>query len=340
MLDSRYRATLVATVMGVFPRMESCRTFVDSVRADAWNATVPPTVPYADAVSALVVAADGQGWLRVFVERLSKKFEQRTELSDVLAEIDRAATPKTDANPFEEVLLEGGRPFVNRKPLRAHLVDLLSRQGASVLRVDGEPQTGKSYSYYLINHVAPARGFEVHKFKMSSLPTPDELAFDILDRIGVDASIPPLGQESAERWAEKIANALQRAIRESGTARLFVFDDFSTTPLPEGTQSLIVRLATYADEELHPFLRVVLVRFPGTLPPEVEDITPLDIAQPFTPTDEVAVVMKVGAARKWSISEGAVKAKIDEYQQSAGRTLNERFKFLRQLLQQLDAHAE
>ena len=51
----------------------------------------------------------------------------------------------------------------------------------------------------------------------------------------------------------------------------------------------------------------------------------------------VAVVMQVAAARNWSVTQAVVKAKIDEYHQVAGRSLKDRFKFLRELLQQLAA---
>jgi hypothetical protein len=155
----------------------------------------------------------------------------------------------------------------------------------------------------------------------------------------------PIGMESAERWAEKLADTVARAIEETRARRLFVFDEFPTTrlpdstvvdvPLPEGTMSFIIRLATYADEELRPLLRVVLMRFPGTLPQELDDVVLRDKAQPFTATDMVAAIMQIAQARKWSVTETAVRDKINDYHQTPGRRLNDRFKFLRGLLQQL-----
>jgi hypothetical protein len=337
MLTLPYRNLLVQTVPLVLPNWLDCKNLVNAVRAGSWDATVLIPFTYANAVPLLVDAADGQGWLRDLVQRLATTFPARLEFVTVLTEFDRAATPRTVLNPFDEVLLDGDRPFVNRQPLRTHLLNLTNPAGAAVLLVDGQPQTGKSFSFYLINHVAPTKGFVVHKFKMTSLPKPDELALDILYRLGVDRAIPPIGQESAERWAEKLAGVVARAIDEKKTLRLFVFDQFSETPLPEGTASLITRLATYADEELRPFLRVVLVRFPGALAPELDDVTPRDAAEPFTTAHMVAVVMQVAAARNWSVTQAVVKAKIDEYHQVAGRSLKDRFKFLRELLQQLAA---
>lgn len=337
MLPLQYRDLLIQTVLGVLPASLDSQNLVNAVRPGSWNRIVPISASYANAVRLLVDAADAENWLRDFVKRLTDTFVARTEFATVLAVIDRAATPRTVLDPFDEVLLEGDRPFVNRRPLRTHLLNLTNQAGSAVLLVDGAPQTGKTFSFYLINHVAPTKGFIVNKFKLAQLPKPDELAGEILGRLGVDRPIPPMGQESAERWAEKLAGTVARAIEEKKSLRLFVFDEFSNTPLPEGTASLIIRLATYADEELRPYLRVVLMRFRVALPQELDDVALRDDAQPFTTTDMVAVVMQIAAARNWSVTEAAVKAKIDEYHLVLGRTLNERFKFLRGLLQQLAA---
>jgi hypothetical protein len=79
------------------------------------------------------------------------------------------------------------------------------------------------------------------------------------------------------------------------------------------------------------------MRFRGALPQELDDVALRDNAEGFNATDMVAVVMQIAAARKWSLSEQTVKDKIDQYDQTPGRTLNDKFKFLRALLQQLAA---
>ncbi len=335
MLSQTYRDLLVQSMQRVLKALE-CQNLVNAVRPGSWDAIVPMQAAYATAAVLVVNSADDQGWLRDLVIRLRTDIPTRPEFTAVLAEIDRAAPVRTAADPFEEVLLDGERPFVNRRPLRAHLLNLTNLGGSAVLMVDGAPRTGKTFSFYLINHVAPTKGFIVSKFKMARLPRPDELASEILGRLGVERALPAIGSESAERWAEKLADIVARAIEEKKSLRLFVFDEFPDAPLPEGTASFIVRLATYADEELRPHLRVVLMRFGGALPPELDDVVLRDEALPFTTTDMVALVMQIAKARTWSVTEATVRQKIDDYHQ-APRTLNERFKFLRGLLQQLTA---
>ena len=211
-----------------------------------------------------------------------EKFPARSEFNAVLTEINRVATAVTVANPFEEVLLAGNRPFVNRQSLRATLLDLTDPTGSPVLLIHGGRKTGKTFSFYFINHVAPSKNYIANRFLMTRLPKPDQLAEDILGRIGVTRTLQPIGIESAERWSEKLADTVKDAILEKETPRLFVFDDFPVTelpdgsiadiPLPAGTASLIVRLVQYADEELRSYLRVVLVQFPSELSSELDDI--------------------------------------------------------------------
>lgn len=339
MLQQRYRDLLIQTISGALPAALDCQNLVNGVRAGSWSQIVPMNAAYANAIPLLVDAADEQNWLRDLVKRLVDTFAARAEFSAVLVEIDRTATVRTVLDPFEEVWLEGDRPFVNRRPLRAQLLNLTNQAGSSVLLVDGGPQSGKTFSFYLINHVAPTKGFKVSKFRMMRLPKPDDLAAEILGRLGADRPLPAIGNESAERWAEKLADIVAHAIEGQKSLRMFVFDEFSDTPLPDGTVSFIIRLATYADEELRPYLRVVLMRFRGTLPQELDDVALRDDAAGFTSTDMVAVVMQIAAARLWSVTETVVKEKIDDFHRAPGRTLNDRFKFLRGLLQQLSARS-
>jgi hypothetical protein len=352
MLAQAYRDILIETTINAL-NLAAGEIFVNSVRAGSWNRLVPiNNTSYKTAMTIIVGAADGEGWLRELVQRLVNQFQTRAEFKAVLAEIDRGEAQKTSADPFAEVLVEGGRPFVNRQPLRARLLDLTNPGGSVVLLVDGKEKTGKTYSYYLINHVGPAKNFNVHRFNMASSPKPDELAAEILGRISVtvgaapdQVTLDPIGNESAQRWAGKLADSVARAIVKQGMRRLFVFDEFPTTrlpdgtvvetPLPEGTASFLVRLSTYADEELRPFLRIVFMRFRDDFPSDLEDVLLRDDAVPFTSTDMVAVVMQVAQARSWTLTEDKVKTKIETFD-TPGRTLNEKFKFLRGLLQELE----
>jgi hypothetical protein len=338
-LSEEQRVLLIRATASTLPRQEDFRMLVESVRAGAWLETVPAglvVVSYLVVVQRFIEKAEAQSWLRALVAALAAQFAGVTQFQSTLQELDRAAPVETSPNPFEEVLLAGDRPFANRRDLRRELLKLTSPAGACVLRVEGEKQTGKSFSYHLINHVAPRKGFRVNKFRMSHLPKPDALAGEILDRLGVEKALPPIGNESAERWAEKLALIVAQAIEDRASPRLFVFDEFSDTPLPDGTASLIARLATYADEELRQYLRVVLMRFQHSLHPDVEDIALRDEAKPFTATDMVHVVTKIAEAKGWQVTPEVAKERIDRLLQDPQLTLQQKFRALRKLLRDLE----
>jgi hypothetical protein len=336
-----HRNLLAQTITVVFPIRLTFENFVRALNHEDVLGEVAGNAGYNDAVDLIVQIADAREWIGDLVRALAQKFPNVAELTTLRTLVERQAALEvavpTAAEPFDEVLLDGGRPFVNRRSLRGHLRDLTSAQGGRLLLVDGEPQSGKSYSYYLLNHACARQGFQVHQFKLGLVPKPDRVADEILRRMGGGAppELPAQGVESAERWAEKLAGLVADAVRKLATPRFLLFDDFPSTPLPPETLSFLVRLATYADQELRAILRVVMVKFQGQLPFDLEDVALRDRAEPFTVPDMVAVLMQIAKARRWDVSETAIRAKVDEYEGQRARSLRERFKFLRDLVQTL-----
>jgi hypothetical protein len=334
-LLQQHKDLLIAKITGLPPA--AFARLVASVNDGAYARLVPLASTFSAMVTALVDGAELEGWIIALVAKLTTSYPGVTEFGIIHRQLENEILPMTTPNPFDEVLLEGGRPFVNRRDLRAALSDLVEDAGAPVLMVDGAPLSGKTYSYYLINHVGPGRRFLVSRFKMSTLPNPGELAGEIMQRIGDERQLFGQGPESAQRWAEKLAHQIANAILDRKIKRLFVFDDFSDAALPDGTESLILRLATYADEELRPYLRLVMIRFRNELPTDIEDVALRESTKAFTATDMIATVMQIAAARGWSITEAAVKERIDQFHGGTERTLKERFSFLKQLIRQLSA---
>ncbi|MET9956352.1 trypsin-like peptidase domain-containing protein [Streptomyces sp. NPDC006339] len=83
------------------------------------------------------------------------------EVRALLAELREDERARHGArDPFEAVVLRHGTEvFVDRAGLRATLRRLVADPELSVLVVDGEPDSGRSYSYRLIRHLGPHCGF-------------------------------------------------------------------------------------------------------------------------------------------------------------------------------------
>ena len=128
MLAQEYRDVLIQTIRGVLPAQLDGNNFFNAVRP-GFSQTVPGGASYQNTIEFLVATSDGQGWIRDLVERLIAQFPNHSEFNVVLAEIARDATAETVPDPFDEVLLAGNRPFVNRQPLRTALLDLTGSNG-------------------------------------------------------------------------------------------------------------------------------------------------------------------------------------------------------------------
>lgn len=308
------------------------RGVVDAANLKAWNKVVPQNATYSNAVRAVVREANAQGWLGTLLSALLAQLPKRpggwTELERWIALVNRPVT-STTKNPFDEVLLRGDRPFANRRGLRNQLQELAAPDGACVLLVDGERETGKSFSVELLRHAAPKSGGEVLLFKVEETPTLVELAEDILGRVRGDSAaftpIAPMAAEGPDRWARNIVNQVAAAIRAQGKLRFLVFDYFPEG-VPNETLRFISRLARFAEEDLPDLLRVVLVRFPGDLDPSGFPLR--DVAQPFFATDMVQVVMQAAAARTWAVSEAVVKTRIDAFLTDNRKSPRQCFDFL------------
>jgi len=333
------RDLLIKNVSRMFPVATFVLDFqnlVEGIRPGTFAAIVPvsPGVTIDNIVNVVVDRALLDGWISPIVAQLPRNPVTAPELDAILALLNDQAQP-TCANPFDEVLLEGNRPFANRVDLRLSLRALCAAAGSPVLVVTGEPQTGKSFSFYLAQHIARQQGFITSQFDVRTLAEPVALATEVLRRIGVALKNQTTGLESEQRSGKHLADQVKDALEERKQRRLLVFDGFPSPndpKLPPETVSFIVRLATYADEELRPFLRVLLIRFHETLPDAIDDVAERDQAEPFSDADMLAVMKQVVKARSWKVGDQALQDEIDKV---SGRSLRERFQLMRKMIRRL-----
>ena len=335
-MDLAHRNLLIDVITKLLPTLLDLTAVLQNIGHADVLTRVPQPAPYRTTVSFVVHAGAEERWAQDLNAALLQQAPQRLELKVIGAAFAEQRLIPTAPKPIDEALLAGDRPFVNRIKLRSALLRLIDPAGDSVLLIEGNPKTGKSFTYYLVDHVATREGFFVHQFKMAQSPPPRQLAEDIVNRLlGDPAALSEQGLESAERWAEKLADDIFKLMLTTAVPRFFVFDDFPDVTLPPGTLSLISRLATYADQELRGKLRIVVMRFPGELATDVMDVAATENVEGFNPTDMAATLMQIATARKWAITETTAKEKIDEFERQQPRTLRERFLFLRRMVLEL-----
>lgn len=326
------RDLFVKVLLDIIPNPIDLQQLVNGITPGVWN-DVPLGATPRNAANVIVDLAMHRGWALGLLTALQARAPGDVTVQQLIALLAEPAP--TTVDPFDEVWLEGDRPFVNRRELRDSLKLLCRTSGSTLLLVRGKKDTGKSFSFWLAQHAARRCGFISSQFQVKRYVQPDELAAAILECIGASAAPCGKGAEQAERWAEKLAAQVKDAIFAGKLQRLFVFDDFPATPLPDETRSFIVRLAQYADQELRPWLRIVLIEFPGDLPGEIDDVAERDEAQPFTGTDMLELLRQVASARNWSVSEKALQDEIQQLEAREGLRLRDRFQFLRKTVRTL-----
>lgn len=333
------RDLLIKNVSTMFPTATFFLNFqnlVEGIRPGTFAAIVPvsPGVTIDNIVNVVVDRALLEGWIRPIVDQIPRNPVSAAELDVIVAFLDDQPKP-TIADPFKEVLLDGNRPFANREDLRLSLKALCLPTGSPVLVVTGEPVTGKSFSFYLAQHIARQHGFITSQFDVSASAEVETLAKEVLRRIGMPLKKETTGLESGQRSGMDLADQVKDALEERKQKRVFVFDKFplSTEPrLPAETITFIVRLARYADEELRPLLRVLLIRFSDALPDAIDDVAERDQAEPFSDTDMFNVLKQVKTARGWDVSDQTLN---DEIAKVSGKTLRERFQLMRKTIRRL-----
>lgn len=314
------------------------RTFLDSVQLGAYTRLVPPQVPSQfDAVALITRAADSEGWIEKLVGALVAKFPEVAVFSTAQAALVAARAAQTSSDPVEEVFLPSRRPFVNRKQLRGHARDLFSPGGERILVVRGKERCGKSWTEHLLRYIASAKGLDVHRVVVSEAPTLESLAADVLRALSIDAKLPPPGVESPDREAIVLATTIAAAVKSSPRDCVLILDQFPALPLPAGVEKLIAGLARITDDRK---LHLVLIGYPVELPEDLSGVALVEDVAPFTTTDMVDMVTKVAAAKKWNVTDVAIRARIElQTANGASPTLQEHFRFLRDLLRQLESGA-
>lgn len=336
MLRHDHLESLRIAMTGAIQTVPEVRLVVSMVNQAAEARILDPITREA-AVASAVSMADGGGWIRELVDKLRDRYPAVETFKVVLKAIDDQTALSTSTDIRYEVLLDAGRAFVDRTQLRQQVITLLQHDGPAVLMVEGQTGTGKSFSRYLITHIARASGYATHHLDLKDLPTCDLVADEILQLLGSSRELPVLGNGSATRWAERLAMVVQAEVRRDQGRHVFIFDEAGDAqPLPEDTVTFINKLAKYADDELRSNMRVVLMRFSGELPNDIADAAARENVVPFTTDDMVAMMMQVVTARNWAMSEPAMRRKLEEFEGVASLTLRDKQKMLRALLGQLE----
>ncbi|CAL9310790.1 hypothetical protein [Streptomyces sp. SudanB25_2051] len=111
------------------------------------------------------------------------------DAEEYLAQLERDAQAHRSQDVFRTHVLRGAEVFLDREDLRETLRAFVADSDKSVLLVDGEPYSGRSYTYTFIRHIAQHQGFRPARVLLG----PTMTATKVVRRLAAFVSDPRAG---------------------------------------------------------------------------------------------------------------------------------------------------
>ena len=154
-------------------------------------------------------------------------------------------------DPVHVTVLDNGTPFVNRKPLRAHLSRLATPAAnlKPILVVTGDSKSGKSYSSEYIDHFS-VQGQSTLTCRVplregAELETgPQEVAIELVRAMGRTLQDMPPPNTNQKLLGQQLASwVLNQAVHTTARQCWLILDNFEGDKLRPDTRDFVVALA-------------------------------------------------------------------------------------------------
>lgn len=190
-------------------------------------------------------------------------------------------------DPFLATVLAGREVFIDRSDFRRKLRDLHADDEPTImLRVTGEPSSGTSHSFRLIEHLAGTYGFRKVPVLLDESGTPEEVIETIAYEVAGADDEPPHRSDDPRKWYSRASHWLVHKARERGGTWWFVLDELNHLPPTSEVWDLVQRLAMAVDLYGDNRVRLVLLGYDGELDPKLRN---RNASEHFTPLSEAHV---------------------------------------------------
>ncbi|MGW3630994.1 effector-associated domain EAD1-containing protein [Streptomyces sp. NPDC005122] len=213
------------------------------------------------------------GKLRDLIQVISD--DPSSTAHDIFKTLLTQEPPAGEADPCAALLIGGGRPraFVNRRELRRILREMLSAQGSRVLIVNGDRNTGKTWTWHLLCHVLNNHCIRPYKIDLSTYAQPakvSDIVAELSDQLNWHlGDCDPFASEDAQ--VRRLVNVLKRHMRAQQRDCWLVFDGLVDTALTAPALRLVESIAeAVAEGEAGDRLTVVLIAYDGQLQPAID----------------------------------------------------------------------
>lgn len=258
-----------------------------------------------------------------------------------LAQLRQRVRNRIDPNPdpFESTWVLADQPFFDRQKLRPYVKQLIERNDRPLLKVNGPPGSGRSYTRKFLEFIMSEFPDRVHVVPAEIAPDNGpsyearELAESLTGPMGVVDDPPPPNVSSYPsalcRWI------LRNAMKQAGMW-IFVLDGFGQNYVKPEVKELVQLLAKWISTgEYRKRLRLVLIDYiepiPQPLPAEImEEVTPL--AESLGTQDLVQCLVahnaRMRALRRVEIEEAGLPRIADDILRRAPASGKARLQFV------------
>lgn len=282
---------------------------------------VPTAATLADAIPAVILAADRDGWLADLIETMKRQKPMRADVQAFSVRL--AAATGGPVDPYVDRVIRRNKVLVDREPLRAAVRNMEHDPLLRFLVVTGEEKTGKTWSRHFVTHVWERRQtFDLGWIDLVDMYyrsphvqplTPEPVAEKMFSYLRLDPDLlPAKDDEKYERWSQRVCNEVIRLLPAAlPRQQWLMFDGFNTVPLHDGTLAFIEQFASLV-ESARTDLRVILIGWKGSLPPDAEDLAVRDVCRAFTDDDVKDFFEKVHRLRAPGLDDENLAKKVAE----------------------------
>jgi hypothetical protein len=253
--------------------------------------------------------------------RIAGRMSVPTAAGEAPTPPEAVPTPATEtqSDPYETlflddgwpVFLDDGWPVIDRDQLRLWLRQLHAPAGPRMLVVDGPPQSGKSFTKKIIEHVASREGFRVVSIV---LPMREADVVSVIAREMGFEFVPEL-QHRHSRWTvDRLAEWMMDQTRSLGGAFWLIVDGVDKSD--EWLSRLFQSLAR--EVHRHTTLRLALLDYSGPLPDEIEGRVLKETVKPLDRGDVARYFERVLRARGDLPSPERIDLTVDQVMEMAG----------------------
>ncbi|MFF7445559.1 MULTISPECIES: effector-associated domain EAD1-containing protein [unclassified Streptomyces] len=284
-LDDHRAQTLLKALVTVYSTQPAARQVIAGAGLRAgdinWGQSMADVWP-----EALELAAPA-GRLRALVTWAAD--DPNTRGHPVFGYLLSEETSPAEADPCTAYLVSNRqRAFFNRLKFRTALHHMVEGAGGRVLAVEGERQSGRTHSWYLIAHVLDSHRVNSRRIRMRDYYSPVEvadIAATLKELFGWNITLDLNTSEDSQ--SRSLVNQIQHLLNEEHrtsqvlTGHWLVIDDSQSVRFTEPALRALIRLVTAViEEEMADRLRIVLLAYDGWLP---ADLRPYVTHEQFAP---------------------------------------------------------